>query len=85
MAHTPWDILNCIFLIIFQGIPPRGKDPNPLREKNSQINASLEELLPDIENTQYFSADLYVHSDGLFYISLLFSLFVLLILTYVSP
>ncbi len=50
----------------FQGIPPRGQKPNKLREKIAQINSSLEELLPKLENVQFSPIDpsLYIQPNG---------------------
>ena len=62
---VPNIFVYCDMVFVFQGIPPRGKKPNKLREKNSQINRSLEEMLAKMENTQLFNSDLYVQPDGM--------------------
>jgi len=49
-----------------QGIPPRGENPNPLREKIAKINASLVEQLDDIPNCTFLATDpgMFVMADG---------------------
>ena len=50
----------------FQSIPPRGQAPNPLREKISEINRSLADIIPDMESTQFVEVDpvIFYASDG---------------------
>lgn len=40
-----------------KGIPPRGENPNSLRDKIAQINSALAEKVPEINNAQYFHVD----------------------------
>ena len=51
---------------LLQGIPPRGKNPNPLRVKIEQINLALADKLPDIENASFLAVDpsLFIQADG---------------------
>ncbi|KAG9337723.1 hypothetical protein JZ751_028220 [Albula glossodonta] len=47
------------------GVLPRGKNPNPLREKNAQVNQLVQEALPALPQTSYLDVDPgFVHSDG---------------------
>lgn len=51
--------------IIVLGLLPRGKQPNPLREKHFQVNHSLKELIEAIPNSLYLDSDPgFVRSDG---------------------
>lgn len=49
-----------------QGIPPRGKFPNKLREKIKAINESVSSRIADVDNAQFYAVDasLFVQSDG---------------------
>ncbi|KAI1886265.1 hypothetical protein AGOR_G00212210 [Albula goreensis] len=47
------------------GVLPRGKNHNPLREKNAQVNQLVQEALPALPQTSYLDVDPgFVHSDG---------------------
>ena len=50
----------------YQGIPPRGKFPNKLREKIQAVNDSVAARIGDIENVQFYAVDasLFVQADG---------------------
>ncbi|XP_066567186.1 platelet-activating factor acetylhydrolase IB subunit alpha2 [Amia ocellicauda] len=52
--------------IVVLGLLPRGERPNPLREKNSAVNAVLRAALPRIGSAQFLDMDGlgFVHSDG---------------------
>lgn len=51
--------------IIVLGLLPRGKQPNPLREKHFQVNHSLRGLIATIPNSLYLDSDPgFVRSDG---------------------
>ncbi|XP_040281921.1 platelet-activating factor acetylhydrolase IB subunit alpha2 [Bufo bufo] len=51
--------------IIVVGLLPRGEKPNPLREKNAQVNQLLRSWLPRLPGVQLLDADFgFVHSDG---------------------
>ena len=50
----------------YQGIPPRGKFPNKLREKIQAVNDSVAARIGDVENAQFYAVDasLFVQADG---------------------
>lgn len=52
--------------IIVVGIPPRGENPNPLREKVAKINSIVAEQLSSVPNTTFLAVDpsLFVNKDG---------------------
>ncbi|XP_042296660.1 platelet-activating factor acetylhydrolase IB subunit alpha1 isoform X2 [Sceloporus undulatus] len=51
--------------IVVLGLLPRGKNPNPLREKNQRVNELLESKVPLLPNASFLNADPgFVHSDG---------------------
>ncbi|XP_060708722.1 platelet-activating factor acetylhydrolase IB subunit gamma isoform X1 [Hemiscyllium ocellatum] len=51
--------------IVILGLLPRGKDPNPLRVKNAQVNELVKEMVKDISNASYLDVDPgFVNSDG---------------------
>ncbi|XP_072049165.1 platelet-activating factor acetylhydrolase IB subunit alpha2-like [Amphiura filiformis] len=51
--------------IIVLALPPRGKTPNPLREKNAAVNKLLAKLLPTIPRAELLDAvGDFVQSDG---------------------
>ncbi|KAJ7304019.1 hypothetical protein JRQ81_011538 [Phrynocephalus forsythii] len=51
--------------VVVLGLLPRGKNPNPLREKNRQVNELLKEKIPQLPNASFLNADPgFVHSDG---------------------
>lgn len=49
--------------IIVMGIPPRGRQPNPLRDKLGRVNEHLDETIPKIPNCSFLQVDnsLFVH------------------------
>lgn len=48
-----------------QGLLPRGERPNPLREKNTTVNALLRTWLPRLGQAQLLDVSKeFVHSDG---------------------
>lgn len=49
-----------------QGIPPRGENPNPLREKIAKVNASVCQQLDDVPNCTFLNVDpaLFIGADG---------------------
>ncbi|NP_001083297.1 platelet activating factor acetylhydrolase 1b catalytic subunit 3 L homeolog [Xenopus laevis] len=51
--------------VIVLALLPRGKNPNPLRNRNLQVNKLLEEALPALPSAFLLDADPgFVHSDG---------------------
>ncbi|KAG8546632.1 hypothetical protein GDO81_030198 [Engystomops pustulosus] len=51
--------------VIVLGLLPRGKNPNPLRERNRRVNELLAEALPSTPNAVLLDADPgFVQSDG---------------------
>ncbi|XP_053736767.1 platelet-activating factor acetylhydrolase IB subunit gamma [Synchiropus splendidus] len=47
------------------GILPRGKAPNPLRERNAQVNQLVQEDVSSLPHASFFNVDPgFVHSDG---------------------
>ncbi|XP_038238693.1 platelet-activating factor acetylhydrolase IB subunit alpha1 [Dermochelys coriacea] len=51
--------------VVVLGLLPRGQGPNPLRERNRQVNELLEARLPRLPNACFLDADPgFVHSDG---------------------
>ncbi|KFO90703.1 Platelet-activating factor acetylhydrolase IB subunit beta, partial [Buceros rhinoceros silvestris] len=54
--------------VIVLGLLPRGEKPNPLRQKNAQVNHLLKASLPKLPNVQLLDVDAgFVHSDGPIY------------------
>ena len=57
-------IVNIILCL--QSLLPRGKQPNPLREKHFQVNHTLKEAIETIPNSIYLISDPgFVRSDGI--------------------
>ena len=56
-----------LYSCFFQGLPPRGRAHNPLREKVAEINAALSDQLENREHIQFFDVDptLFVNAEGL--------------------
>lgn len=53
------------FFLHLQGLLPRGKSPNPLRDRNKQVNELLAEAMPSMPNALLLDVDPgFVHSDG---------------------
>ncbi|XP_070549322.1 platelet-activating factor acetylhydrolase IB subunit alpha1-like [Ptychodera flava] len=51
--------------IFVMSIPPRGHEPNPLREKIRAINDALPNMLKPFENTQFVECDNgFIQADG---------------------
>ncbi|XP_029432510.1 platelet-activating factor acetylhydrolase IB subunit gamma [Rhinatrema bivittatum] len=51
--------------VVVLGLLPRGKDPNPLRERNKKVNEILTSSLPMLPRAQFLDVDPgFVHSDG---------------------
>ncbi|KAM6427614.1 platelet-activating factor acetylhydrolase IB subunit alpha1 isoform 2-T5 [Liasis olivaceus] len=51
--------------VVVLGLLPRGKNPNPLREKNRRVNELLEGKVPLLPNASFLNVDPgFVHSDG---------------------
>ncbi|XP_028664337.1 platelet-activating factor acetylhydrolase IB subunit beta [Erpetoichthys calabaricus] len=51
--------------VVVLGLLPRGEGPNPLREKNARVNASLRTALPRLGTAQFLDVgSSFVHSDG---------------------
>ncbi|XP_030068104.1 platelet-activating factor acetylhydrolase IB subunit alpha1 isoform X2 [Microcaecilia unicolor] len=51
--------------VVVLGLLPRGKDPNPLRERNKKVNEILASSLPLLSRAQFLDVDPgFVHSDG---------------------
>ncbi|XP_034293876.1 platelet-activating factor acetylhydrolase IB subunit alpha1 isoform X2 [Pantherophis guttatus] len=51
--------------VVVLGLLPRGKTPNPLREKNRRVNELLESKVPLLPNASFLNVDPgFVHSDG---------------------
>ncbi|XP_069057499.1 platelet-activating factor acetylhydrolase IB subunit alpha1 [Pleurodeles waltl] len=51
--------------VVVLGLLPRGKNPNPLREKNQRVNELLKLSLPGLANAQFLNVDPgFVNSDG---------------------
>ncbi|KAM8846437.1 platelet-activating factor acetylhydrolase IB subunit gamma isoform 1-T2 [Synchiropus picturatus] len=47
------------------GILPRGKAPNPLRERNAQVNQLVQEAVSSLPHASFLNVDPgFVHSDG---------------------
>lgn len=50
---------------VFQGILPRGKSPNRLRERNSKVNKLVQEAVSSLPHASFFNVDPgFVHSNG---------------------
>ncbi|XP_015264886.1 PREDICTED: platelet-activating factor acetylhydrolase IB subunit gamma isoform X1 [Gekko japonicus] len=51
--------------VVVLGLLPRGKNPNPLRERNQRVNELLGAKVPLLPNATFLDADPgFVHSDG---------------------
>ncbi|XP_077985572.1 platelet-activating factor acetylhydrolase IB subunit alpha1-like [Glandiceps talaboti] len=51
--------------LFLMGIPPRGLNPNPLREKIKKINEALPNMLKSFANTQFIECDPgFIQVDG---------------------
>lgn len=50
----------------FQGIPPRGEKPNPVREKIAKINSELVQKLNGIPNVTFINIEpsMFLNDDG---------------------
>jgi len=53
-------------ILFFQGIPPRGENPNPLREKIAKINGNVSQQLAEVGNCTFLNIDsaLFIGTDG---------------------
>lgn len=50
---------------VFQGLLPRGKSPNPLRERNAQVNKLVKEAVSSLSHASFYNVDPgFVLSDG---------------------
>ena len=64
--HTPHTKLIVNIILCLQSLLPRGKLPNPLREKHFQVNHTLKEAIETIPNSIYLDSDPgFVRSDGI--------------------
>ncbi|KAJ8289834.1 hypothetical protein GJAV_G00005870 [Gymnothorax javanicus] len=77
-GHTPEEIcggITAIVRVIKEKLPcahtlvlsvlPRGKDHNPLREKNAKVNQLVQQALSTLPRASYLNVDPgFVHSDG---------------------
>ena len=54
------------YMFIFQAIPPRGENPNPLREKIGKINSIVASHLEGIANATFYSIDtsVFISKEG---------------------
>ncbi|XP_028679041.1 platelet-activating factor acetylhydrolase IB subunit alpha1-like [Erpetoichthys calabaricus] len=51
--------------VLILGLLPRGKNPNPLREKNTRVNEFVQQALPTLPWANFLNLDDgFVHSDG---------------------
>ncbi|KAJ8287722.1 hypothetical protein COCON_G00003810 [Conger conger] len=76
--HTPEQICGGITAIVhfinsklpsahtlILGLLPRGRLPNPLREKNAKVNQLVQQVMPTLSRASYLDVDPgFVHSDG---------------------
>lgn len=52
-------------LFCSKGLLPRGKMPNPLRERNAKVNTLVQEALSSLPRASFLSVDPgFVHSNG---------------------
>lgn len=52
-------------LICFQSILPRGKTPNPLRDRNAKVNKLVQEAVSSLPHASFLNVDPgFVHSNG---------------------
>lgn len=50
---------------VFKGLLPRGKMPNPLRERNAKVNQLVQEAVSSLPHASFLSVDPgFVHSSG---------------------
>ncbi|KAG7469253.1 hypothetical protein MATL_G00127060 [Megalops atlanticus] len=77
-GHTPEQISGGIATIVrlinsklprahtlVLGLLPRGKSPNPLRERNARVNQLVQQAVPALPRASFLSVDPgFVHSDG---------------------
>lgn len=50
---------------VFQGVLPRGKSPNPLRERNAKVNELVQEAVLSLPHASFLKVDPgFVHSNG---------------------
>lgn len=50
---------------MFQGILPRGKSPNALRERNAKVNKLVQEAVLSLPHASFLNVDPgFVHSNG---------------------
>ena len=65
-VHTPHSRLIVNFILCLQSLLPRGKQPNPLREKHFQVNHTVKEVIETIPNSIYLDSDPgFVRGDGI--------------------
>lgn len=58
-------INNSIHTSVLQGILPRGKLPNPLRERNAKVNMLIQEAVSSLPHASFLNVDPgFVHSNG---------------------
>lgn len=56
----PWNVSS-----VFKGLLPRGKMPNPLRERNAVVNQLVQEAVSSLPHASFLSVDPgFVHSSG---------------------
>uniref|UniRef100_A0A672MX10 SGNH hydrolase-type esterase domain-containing protein n=1 Tax=Sinocyclocheilus grahami TaxID=75366 RepID=A0A672MX10_SINGR len=49
----------------FEGLLPRGKSPNPLRERNASVNALVQAEVASLSHVSFLDVDPgFIHSDG---------------------
>lgn len=52
-------------MFVFQSLLPRGKMPNPLRERNAKVNELVKDTLTSLPRASFFNVDPgFVHSNG---------------------
>lgn len=50
---------------VFKGLLPRGKMPNPLRDRNAKVNVLVQEALLSLPHASFLNVDPgFVHSNG---------------------
>lgn len=55
----------CDVCSFFQSILPRGKMPNPVRDRNAQVNKLVEEAVSSLPHASFLNVDPgFVHSNG---------------------
>lgn len=59
-AFDLWHVFIC-----FQSILPRGKMPNPVRDRNAKVNKLVEETVSSLPHASFLNVDPgFVHSNG---------------------